>query len=158
MTDVALTTQRTRRAFDVISEACFTSDLRASHVGPPHVRSRSDTVMISMNYNSYATLAIFFIIPVLFYFVFELELYILYECQLCLIFITIRKLAIKLSVKTFKTWTVHFIFTLRIFVSAHVVITSITAPSMFINLCLVVLLLLPGSLVSKFHFQLTKKT
>ena len=43
-------------------------------------RSRSDTVMISMNYNSYATLAIFFIIPVLFCFAFKLELYILYEC------------------------------------------------------------------------------
>ena len=32
--------------------------------------------MISMNYNSYATLAIFLIIPVLFCFAFELELYI----------------------------------------------------------------------------------
>ena len=91
VTDVAFTTQHigkdvrassplTRRAVDVISEACFTGDLRASHVGPQHDRSRSDTVMISMNYNSYATLAIFLIIPVLFCFAFELELYILYEC------------------------------------------------------------------------------
>ena len=72
--------------------------------------------------------------------------------------ITIRKLAIKLSVKTFKTRTVHFVFSLRIFVSVHVIITSITAPGMFTKLCLVVLLLLPGSLVSKFHFQLTKKS
>ena len=71
---------------------------------------------------------------------------------------TPRKLAIKLSVKTFKTRTVHFVFSLRIFVSVHVIITSITAPGMFIKLCLVVLLLLPGSLVSKFHFQLTKKS
>ena len=63
-----------------VSEACFTGDLRASPVGPQHDRSRSDNVMISINYNSYATLAIFFIIPVLFCFVFELELYILYEC------------------------------------------------------------------------------
>ena len=70
----------TRRAVDIISEACFTGDLLASHVGPQHDRSRSDTVMISMNYNSYATLAIFFIIPVLICYVFELELYILYEC------------------------------------------------------------------------------
>ena len=61
------------------------------------------------------------------------------------------KFAIKLSVKTFKTRTVHFVFSLRIFVSVHVIITSITAPGMFIKLCLVVLLLLPGSLVSKFH-------
>ena len=70
----------TRRAVDVISEACFTGDLWASHVGPQLDRSRSDTVMISMNYNIYATLAIFFFIPVLFSFVYELELYILYEC------------------------------------------------------------------------------
>ena len=69
-----------RHAVDVIHEACFTGHLRASHVGPQHDRSRSDTVMISMNYSSYATLAIFFIIPVLFCFIFELELYILYEC------------------------------------------------------------------------------
>ena len=41
--------------------------------------------------------------------------------------------------------------------SAHVIITSITAPNMFINLCLVVLLLHAGSLVSKYHFQLKKK-
>ena len=92
MTDVVFTTQRigkdvrassslfTRRAVDVISDACFTGDLQASHVGPQLDRSRSDTVMISMNYNIYATLAIFFFIPVLFSFVYELELYILYEC------------------------------------------------------------------------------
>ena len=65
---------------DVISEACFTGDLRASDVGPQHDRSRFDNVMISINYNSCATLAIFFIIRVFFYFVFELEPYILYEC------------------------------------------------------------------------------
>ena len=60
-------------------------------------------------------------------------------------------------VKTFKTRTVHFTFSLRIFVSAHVVITQITAPSMFANLCWVLLSLLAGSLIPKFHFQLTKK-
>ena len=63
-----------------VSEACFTGDLRASHVGPQHDRSRFETVTFSMNYNSYATLGIFFIIPVLLCFVFEPELYILYEC------------------------------------------------------------------------------
>ena len=68
------------KPIDVISEACFTGDLRASQVGPQHDSSRSDTVMISMNFNSYASLAIFFIIPVLFCFVFELELYKLYQC------------------------------------------------------------------------------
>ena len=50
----------TRRAVDVISEACFTGDLWASHFGPQLDRSRSDTVMISMNYNCSATLVIFF--------------------------------------------------------------------------------------------------
>ena len=35
----------------------------ASCVGPQHDRGRSDTVMISMNFDSYATLAIFCIIP-----------------------------------------------------------------------------------------------
>ena len=46
--------------------------------------------------------------------------------------------------------------TLRIFVSAHVV-TWVTALGMFSNLSLVLLLLPAVSLVSKFHFQLTKK-
>ena len=45
----------------------------ASHNGPQYDRSRSDTVMIKMNFNSYASLAIFFIIAVLFCFVFEYE-------------------------------------------------------------------------------------
>ena len=42
----------------------------ASRDRPQHDRSRSDTVMISMNFNSYASLVIFFIIPVFFCFVF----------------------------------------------------------------------------------------
>ena len=53
-----------------------------------------------------------------------------------------------------KTLTVHFVFSLRIFVSAYVIITSITAPGMFANLCLVVLLLFVDS---EIHFQLGKK-
>ena len=36
--------------------------------------------------------------------------------------------------KTFRTRTVHFVFSLRIFVSVQVVITSITAPGMFTKL------------------------
>ena len=36
-----------------------------------HDRIRSDAVMISMNFNSYASLVIFFIVSVLFCFVFE---------------------------------------------------------------------------------------
>ena len=57
----------------------------------------------------------------------------------------------------FKTRTVHFVFSLRIFVSAHVLITSITAPGMLTNLCLVLLLLFADSPAPKFHFQLKKK-
>ena len=38
-----------------------------SRVGTQHDRSRFDTVIISMNFNSYASLAIFFIIPDLFF-------------------------------------------------------------------------------------------
>ena len=69
-----------------------------------------------------------------------------------------RKLAIQLSVNIFKTLNVYFDFPLRIFVSAHVLITEITEPGMFTNLCLVLLSLLAGSLVPKFHFQLSKKS
>ena len=58
--------------------------------------------------------------------------------------------------KTFKTRTVHFFYSLRIFVSAHA-ITSIAAPGMFSNLCLVLLLLFADLPVPKFHFQLKKK-
>ena len=57
----------------------------ASRDGLQHDDIRSDTVMIRMNFNSYASLVIFFIISVLFCFVFNSELYILYECWLCLI-------------------------------------------------------------------------
>ena len=45
----------------------------ASRDGSQHDRSRSYIVMISMNFNSYASLVIFFIIPVLLCFVFEHE-------------------------------------------------------------------------------------
>ena len=66
------------RASDVIFWGLLYSDDRRSpwwavRVGPQHDRGRSDTVMMSMNFNSYASLAIFFIIPVLFCFVFEHE-------------------------------------------------------------------------------------
>ena len=44
-----------------------------------------------------------------------------------------------------------------IFVSSHVIITSVTVPDTFSNLSLVLLLLLAGSLGSKFQFQSTKK-
>ena len=67
------------RASDVIFWGLLYSDDRRSpwwavRVGPQHDRGRSDTVMMSMNFNSYASLAIFFIIAFLFCFVFEHEI------------------------------------------------------------------------------------
>ena len=73
----------TRRAADVVSAGglLYHDDRRspwwASRDGLRHNHIRSDTVMISMNFNSYARLVIFFIISVLFL---NTELYILYEC------------------------------------------------------------------------------
>ena len=52
----------------------------SSRDGPQHDCSRSGTFMISMEFNSCASLAIFFIIPVLFCFFLNTKLYILYEC------------------------------------------------------------------------------
>ena len=112
-----------------------------------------------MNFNNCASLVIFFIILVLFYSVFVFEHEAIYTIRVLAVFdVYYRKLTIEPSVKTFKTWTFHFIFSLSLFVCARVVITSITALGMFTNLCLVLLLLLVGSLVPKFHFQLTKKS
>ena len=73
--------------------------------------------------------------------------------NLCLIFYAICKLANSLSVKTFKTQTVHYVFSLRISVSVHVIITQIMAPAMFINFWLVLLFLFASSLVPKFREQ-----
>ena len=95
----------------------------ASRDGPQRDRRRSDIGMISMNFNSYASLVIFFIIPVLFCFVLDHETLLTIRVLAVSGFITVHKLAIALSVKTSKTWTVHFVFPLRIFVSAHVLIT-----------------------------------
>ena len=119
------------------------NDSRIPH-RPQYDRSRCDTIMIRMNFNSDARLY-FSSFPFLFL---NPKLYILNKSQLYLIFITARKLAIKLNVKNFKTRTVHFVLSLRIFVSAHVTVTKITASGIFANLC---------SLVPKFHFQLTKE-
>ena len=70
----------TRRAADIVSEACFTAmtgdrhDERAAMDFGIIIYIRSDTVMISMNFNSYANFVIFFIISVLFCFVLNTEL------------------------------------------------------------------------------------
>ena len=124
----------------------------ASRDGPPYDCSRIDTVIICMNFNSYASLAISLIIPGSFSVLFWTRNYICYTSVDFVCF-----LIPNVSLQTFKTRTVHFVFSLRIFVLAHVIITSIRALSMFANLCLVLLLLFASSLLSKFHFQLTKK-
>ena len=59
--------------------------------------------------------------------------------------------------KILKIRTVHFVYSLMIFVSAHVIITPITAPSIFTNICLVLLLLIADLPVPKFPFQLERK-
>ena len=76
----------TRRAADVVSEACFTAmtgdrhDERAA-MDLSMIIFAPDTVMISMNFNSYASLVIFFIILVFCFVLFlNTKLYILYEC------------------------------------------------------------------------------
>ena len=89
---------------------------------------------------------------------FNTKLYIYYTSVSCVWFLlSYVSLQSELSVKTLRTRTVHFVFSLRIFVSAHVIITSITAPGMFTNLCLVLLLLFADSPVPKFRFQLKEK-
>ena len=69
--------------------------------------------MISMHFNSYASLVIFFT-SFLFCsaFFFNVKIYMLYECKLNLIFITVRQLAISLSLKTFNIRNVHFVLSL----------------------------------------------
>ena len=121
--------------------------------------------MIRMNFNSYVSLAILFIIPVLFCFVlfcsvlfcFVFEHETVYTTQVLAVFdFYYRVQACNLTEceNIQNSRTLPFDFSLMIFVSAHVVITSITAPGMFTNLCLVLLLLSADSLVPKFHLQL----
>ena len=79
----------TRRVVDLVPEACSTAmtedrhDELAASNRPQHDRSRSDTVMISMNFNSYARLY-FSSFLFFFYFVFELET--LYTIQVLAVF------------------------------------------------------------------------
>ena len=67
----------TRRAADVVPEACFTAMTKDRHderaAVDLSVIALALTVWISMNFNSYASLVIFFIITVLFCFVFDYE-------------------------------------------------------------------------------------
>ena len=60
----------TRRAADVLPEACFTTMIEDRH----DELAAMDLSVISMNFNSYASLVVFFIILVLFCFVFDHEI------------------------------------------------------------------------------------
>ena len=60
----------TRRAADVPPEACFTTMTEDRH----DELAAMDLSVINMNFNSYASLVIFFIILVLFCFVFDHEI------------------------------------------------------------------------------------
>ena len=92
-------------AADINSEACFTAMTGDcdDELAPwtQHDRSRSDTGMINMNFNSYASLVILFIIPVLLYFVFDHETMYTYT-WFFLPYVRLKK--------ALKTRTVHFIF------------------------------------------------
>ena len=69
---------------DVIFEAFFTAmtgDRYEELAAMGRKHSRYDPVMICMNFNSYASMLIFFIIPVFFSVLFlNTKLYTLYEC------------------------------------------------------------------------------
>ena len=124
----------------------------ASRVGPQHDHGRSDTVMIGMNLNSYATLAIFF-----HHFCFAFEHETTWTTRVLAVFdFYYRTQACNLSeCENHENLNCPFRFPFEDFVSAYVIITSITAPGMSANLCLVVLLLFVDS---EIHFQLRKKT
>ena len=85
----------TRREDDSISKASFTAMTGDHHdelTAIDHSMICSDAIVIWINFKNYASLVIFFqpflFCSVLFRFVFERELYILYECSLCSSLIT----------------------------------------------------------------------
>ena len=116
----------------------------ANSVGP-----QRDTVMISMSFNSYACLAIFFIIPVLFCFV--LFCFWTRKCVYCMSVSCVWLYLPYVSLQSNWEWKPSFRLLFEDFVSDHVTITSIMAPGMFTNLCLV--LLLPTCLFRNFTFN-----
>ena len=117
--------------------------------------------MISMNVKSYASLVIFFITPVLFC-IFEHET--IYNIGVLAVFdFYCRTWACnETGDQSNRAWKppklgLPISFPLWGF-SSLVTFTQVTALSKFTNLCLVLLLLLAGSLAPKFHFKrLTKK-
>ena len=116
-----------------------------------HDRSRSDTVMISMHFNSYASLAILFMSFLFFFCIFFFEHEPIQAIRVLTEFdFYYRTSACNLTEREnlqYSDRPFRFVFGF----------SSITALSMFTNPCLVLLLLLAGLLVPKFFFQLTKK-
>ena len=92
MTDVAFHLTH-RKEYQSKLVVVLSKGSRCNFWGDRHdeLAALDDTFMISMSFNSYATQAIFFIIPAL---SLNMKLYTLHECQLCLTFITLYKLAI----------------------------------------------------------------
>ena len=95
--------------------------------------------MISMNSKSCASWP--YLPSFLFCSVFEQRNYTLFTSVSCVEFLLPYVSLQSNWAKTFKTRTVDCVFFVRIFVSAHVIITLITALGMFTNLCWVPLLL-----------------
>lgn len=79
-------------------------------------------------------------------FCFWTQNYIYYASISCVWILMVKKLLIQLSMETFKTQTVYFMFSYRIsiLVSSCVMIMSITVHGMFTSLCLGLLLLRIG--------------
>ena len=106
----------TRRAADVVPEACFTAMTKDHH----DELAAMDLSVIAVALTAAWLVWMLRVMPVWLYFSSFLfffsvlllitKLYTLYECWLCLIFITVRKL-------------VYFVFSMRIFVSVHVITT-----------------------------------
>ena len=120
----------TRRAADASSEACFTLMTRDRYDDPAAMDLSMIAVALTPSwlvwiFKSYASLAIFFTIPVLLCFFFLTRHFIYFTSVSCVWF-----LLPYVSLRSNWAWklskldrTVHFIFFLRIFVSAHVIIT-----------------------------------
>lgn len=93
-------------------------------------------------------------------FCFWTQNYIYYASISCVWILMVKKLLIQLSMKTFKTQTVYFMFSCRIsiLVSSCVMIMSITVHGMFTSLCLGLLLLLVARFFWNFTFSEIKLT
>ena len=112
------------KAAVVVPEACFTAMTEDRH----DEQTAMDLSVIAVALTPAWLVWILTVMPVWSYFssflfCFDHETLLTIRVLAVFDFITAHKLAIQLSVKTSKTLTVHVVFSLRIFVSAHVIIT-----------------------------------